>query len=101
MPRSIERRGATRGTVRKKNPTAADTVTAITMACNENTIFHPANRAIANRNRMPGQNTDHTADTAHDDRLDQKLPGESPGVAPTARIPISRIRCVTLASMMS
>ena len=29
----------------KKTPTAADTVTAITMACNENTIFHPSRAA--------------------------------------------------------
>ena len=43
----IERRGARRaGYSPKKTPTAADTVTAITMACNENTIFHrePRNR---------------------------------------------------------
>ena len=71
------------------------------MACNENTIFHPANRAIANPNRMPARIPDHTADTAHDDRLDQKLPENLRRVAPTAlRIPISWIRCVTLASMM-
>ena len=43
---------------------------------------------------------DHTADTAHDDRLDQKLP-EIFGASPRPPgIPDLRIRCVTLASMM-
>ena len=82
----------------KKTPTAADTVTAITMACNENTIFHPRT-AQSKSEQDAGQNTI-TADTAHDDRLDQKLPENLPARRPDPRIPDLADPCVTLASMM-